>query len=314
MTRCTFFGFLILCFPYALSNPLPQVACEARIETFFSPTRTETRIQCVNVGIDGLPLDIVLGRTPFFNTMTDQVFNFAQLASTVTVLEVSANGNVTISKSGLSSLPNLIHLSIESDNRRRNHLTISASEFKSTPRLTSLHISGFTAADTTIQAIGSLKNKLESLGITDCSPGKKLLKQVENFTKLKYNVKFSAVCDEGPFPPTTLKKSASTLKTLKIEYCNLPVIAAEMFKGMRNLSYLQLSSNRVTAVEAGAFDDLVELNYLNLAENRIRNLPNGLFEKMKNLMVVDLSKNQLENVSRNNFSHSMHFETLQLLI
>lgn len=273
-------------------------------------------IVCENVGSDGRSFDEVLNSEP--NLYENQSFSGIEAR----VKEINCRkikGDVIVKNNSLAVAQNLEHLSfnaliettpaVGSDPKKQ--LVISATELKNLPKLKEFYAMDFYLANSTIEALKSVKEKINILGFRFSTPAQTLLEMAGDFPNLEI-IQLVGICYNRTFPLSTLRKSVKTLRSIRVT-CPLPVLTSDMFKGMASLKALMWTDSGITAVEEGAFDDLVNLAELNLSNNSITWLPDGIFKKNKKLKYAVLSSNDIQNLSRDNFTHVHNFRDFQFI-
>ncbi|CAK1542767.1 unnamed protein product [Leptosia nina] len=74
---------------------------------------------------------------------------------------------------------------------------------------------------------------------------------------------------------------------------NLSTLEADLFNGLHNLEYIDLSRNEIKRTEHGLFAKLNRLKHLNISRNQIEDIPRNPFIGLENLEVLDVSHNQI---------------------
>lgn len=98
------------------------------------------------------------------------------------------------------------------------------------------------------------------------------------------------------------------LKELTIKYCKIKYVPSKVFKSLRNLRVLDIQSRNSDWSTANlefhsdSFKGLNELSELNLADNNIWALPANLFCPLHSLKQLNLSRNNINDVSQTGFS------------
>lgn len=88
--------------------------------------------------------------------------------------------------------------------------------------------------------------------------------------------------------------------------------ANNLFAGLINLEYLDLSRNLITDLPRNAFEGLTELKCINLAYNRLFVTPFQAFRALINIEQMDLSHNKLLSVLDNYFAMNAKLKVLLL--
>lgn len=112
----------------------------------------------------------------------------------------------------------------------------------------------------------------------------------------------------------------SMLRSLKINGdFEFQIIDHDAFSNLKQLVYLDLSSNVIDSLDKRTFSELVNLETLDLSSMRVKSLDENIFSNLKNLRQLDLESNELKflnprlffglenlyelNLSRNKLSH-----------
>ena len=103
--------------------------------------------------------------------------------------------------------------------------------------------------------------------------------------------------------------SIPNLQNLSISGNDLEV---SMFKGLRNLTYLDMSDNRPVNVNSTPFMDLEYLEDLNLAGCRLKNLSDSMFTGLSNLLKLNLTTNDLYDLPSGVFVRLTKLKVLDL--
>ena len=91
-------------------------------------------------------------------------------------------------------------------------------------------------------------------------------------------------------------------------------LVVSMFKGLRNLTYLDMSSNQLINVTSTPFMELEYLEDLNLQLCRLRHLRATMFTGLSNLLRLNLGYNKLYNLSNGVFLSLTKLEVLDLSV
>ena len=90
----------------------------------------------------------------------------------------------------------------------------------------------------------------------------------------------------GPFSSIRAPFGGSLLR-----YRNQTALSPEMFRGLTNLTFLDIPANKLTALPADVFHGLPNLNFLYLGNNALTAVPSEAFRDLANLRSLTLSKN-----------------------
>ncbi|XP_058811219.1 uncharacterized protein LOC131676112 [Topomyia yanbarensis] len=134
---------------------------------------------------------------------------------------------------------------------------------------------------------------------------------LSNNRKLK---EFSLSSNQGPLRtlPENFLGNLTQLKTVILNRCNFANLPASLFRGSRDIMYMDLSYNQLSSVPKLLLQDQLRLEDLNLAFNKLEILPDGLFENTKELVVLQLSYNRLCNLSANIFESMEKLRVLKI--
>ncbi|CAH2055954.1 unnamed protein product, partial [Iphiclides podalirius] len=105
-------------------------------------------------------------------------------------------------------------------------------------------------------------------------------------------------CSNETVPGNNLTRSilaghGTELQNITWTDSNIEAIDQDLFLGLYNLYYIDLSRNEIRRTEHDLFARLSRLNHLNLSRNKIDDLPRYTFANLDNLEVLDVSHNQL---------------------
>lgn len=111
--------------------------------------------------------------------------------------------------------------------------------------------------------------------------------------------------DPSMFTPTRV------LQQLDLSHNNLRV-EQETFWNLKNLRFLDLTSNNLRQIRNGVFRHLKQLDTLNISYNRLRSLSSQTFEGLESLRKLSILNNKLENIEPGTFSLIDSLEEVQL--
>lgn len=77
---------------------------------------------------------------------------------------------------------------------------------------------------------------------------------------------------------------------------NITVLQIDLFAGLQDLEYIDLSRNEIKRTEHGLFARLTLLSRLNISRNEIDDIPRFTFADLENLEVLDVSHNRLRAI------------------
>ena len=75
------------------------------------------------------------------------------------------------------------------------------------------------------------------------------------------------------------------------------IIGRKDIQGLKNLTFLNLSSNDISRIDTGAFNETPSLNYLDLSKNRLQTLDQSSFAALSNLTFLNLAENQVKDIN-----------------
>ncbi|CAG4994256.1 unnamed protein product [Parnassius apollo] len=91
----------------------------------------------------------------------------------------------------------------------------------------------------------------------------------------------------------TLANHGTDLQTIIWTDSTVQAIDQDLFLGLYNLEYIDLSRNEIKRTEHDLFARLTHLKHLNLSRNKIEDIPRFTFAYLDNLEVLDVSHNEL---------------------
>lgn len=89
-------------------------------------------------------------------------------------------------------------------------------------------------------------------------------------------------------------------------------LETDLFNGLLELSYIDLSRNEIKRTEHGLFANLSRLKHLNLSRNQLDDIPRFTFADLENLEVLDVSHNQLHVIPFQVFGPMIRLQYLDL--
>jgi hypothetical protein len=92
----------------------------------------------------------------------------------------------------------------------------------------------------------------------------------------------------------------------------IPKLGDTVFRKIRGLIVLDLSSNAIQEVDTHAFIMQNKLEQLNLARNNLTTLQEDVFDNLSNLLYLDLSSNRLSRVEQRHLKHLTKLKQLNL--
>lgn len=131
-----------------------------------------------------------------------------------------------------------------------------------------------------------------------------------------YNLSFLDL-HENSLESLRLNKKGENVYTLILDNNKIEYVAWQSAKssldliGMKSLTYLSISNNRINDIQSNAFKDTNKLEFLNLSGNAIETLYQYTFANLNYLQIVDLSFNQIKNITTQ-LSNELNINTLFL--
>jgi Leucine-rich repeat (LRR) protein len=99
--------------------------------------------------------------------------------------------------------------------------------------------------------------------------------------------------------PEGLFKGLNNLTSLELSYNQeLDFLPEGLFEGLINLTSLNLGFNSLSTLPEGLFEGLINLEILDLESNSLCTLPEGIFEGLGKLELIKLSGNLIENITK----------------
>lgn len=93
---------------------------------------------------------------------------------------------------------------------------------------------------------------------------------------------------------------------------NITAIEIDVFDGLQNIEYIDLSRNEIKRTEHGLFARLSRLKHLNLSRNQIDDIRRFTFVDLENLEVLDVSNNRLQAVPFQVFGPMIRLQYLDI--
>ncbi|KAK3105642.1 hypothetical protein FSP39_002507 [Pinctada imbricata] len=124
---------------------------------------------------------------------------------------------------------------------------------------------------------------------------------------IKLDISFNSISSFGNRP-----YHSTYLKEMYIHHNSLTAIKTSVFKGMRTLTFIDLSWNRIAFIEKNSFHTLDRLRVLDLSSNRLHFLHSSVFHNLKRLQHLSLSQNVLEDLPSLLFKDLAQLVTLDL--
>lgn len=113
---------------------------------------------------------------------------------------------------------------------------------------------------------------------------------------------------------TTLDKPIfnEITEMIAIRDTSLKVIGEKAFRGLSQLTRLDLSDSAIKTIHKSAFADLSALTRIDLSFNKIESLDNEVFENNISLLNISLSHNEIESLSVDLFARNLELQRLDL--
>ncbi|CAH2088223.1 unnamed protein product [Euphydryas editha] len=105
-------------------------------------------------------------------------------------------------------------------------------------------------------------------------------------------------CSDTTVPNNRLTRAVldpygSSLQEITWTSSNITALEINVFDGLHNIEYIDLSRNEIKRTEHGLFARLTRLRHLNLSRNHIEDIPRFTFADLYSLDVLDVSHNRL---------------------
>lgn len=157
----------------------------------------------------------------------------------------------------------------------------------------------------TLNLTGNSLLDLSSFGLIDPATGRLCLQELHDLD-LSLN-KLELV------PENSGVATLRNLKFLNLSSNHISEIAELAFSALKNLNVLDLSGNQLRSLPGRLFRDS-EMTVLRLANNGLMELPSGLFKMLAKLLVLDVSGNQItsETLNKETFADLIRLVVLDL--
>lgn len=204
--------------------------------------------------------------------------------SSLKVLDLSLNKLEVVTREMFSGLDKLEILKLN-HNLLRN---LSSDLFSNVAKLTELHLEGNKISQFQGNVFANLTN-LEVLNLRG-----NLLKTVSDdifgLSLRELNLKGNSLSNFAP------SGNLSSLTFLDLSSNQLTALHGDAFKNITNLENLDLSNNHISILPGTVFNDLFNLKIVNLQTNNLTKIEPRLFEDQALIEKLDLSYNQLETL------------------
>lgn len=111
---------------------------------------------------------------------------------------------------------------------------------------------------------------------------------------------------------TTLATYGQHLQEITWIDSKISSLDKDLFEGLLELSYIDLSRNEIRRTEQGLFNNLTRLKHLNLSRNQLDDIPRVTFIGLENLEVLDISHNRLHVIPFQVFGSMTRLQYLDL--
>lgn len=124
-------------------------------------------------------------------------------------------------------------------------------------------------------------------------------------------------CTRTPPPGSQLTRAilavhGPDLQEITWTNSNITSVEIDLFSGLLNLEYIDLSRNEIKRTEHGLFARLTRMKYLNISRNMLDDLPRFTFADLENLEVLDVSHNQLHVIPFQIFGPMVRLQYLDI--
>lgn len=130
----------------------------------------------------------------------------------------------------------------------------------------------------------------------------------ENYTTEGMHILYSSILE---FASDLLYK-LKYLRSLTMNYNNIPSLPSTFFQGTRQLVVIDLGLNKLNVLSNGLFANLRDLSTLNLFANNISTIDSKLFEDLTSLKTLELMTNQISEIPEDIFQNLTHLTKLSL--
>nr|XP_023026648.1 leucine-rich repeat-containing protein 15-like isoform X1 [Leptinotarsa decemlineata] len=100
-------------------------------------------------------------------------------------------------------------------------------------------------------------------------------------------------CSFGYYPEFRMTE---TMKTFRMEFCDVKELSKEMFQKVRKLEYLAIDHNGIESFEEEAFVHLLQMKHLNASDNSLNHFNAEWFILNKKLEVLEFSRNKFQRI------------------
>ncbi|RWS12680.1 chaoptin-like protein [Dinothrombium tinctorium] len=163
----------------------------------------------------------------------------------------------------------------------------------------------FTASDVRLRRVDFSHNLLRRLM-------ERLFDGIEQ-TLIELNLGYNLLGDQlNPIFSTNEFLQLHALRVLDLSFNQIRALDSNIFKGLKNLTYLTLEGNELKETPMSSLSSLTALQELNLGSNYINELSTAFPSALKNLKRLNLTNNQVHVVKSGVFAPLSSLETLQL--
>jgi len=110
--------------------------------------------------------------------------------------------------------------------------------------------------------------------------------------------------------PINLAQFFPNLKSIYVHNCQLLATNSNDFQGLKHLTDIAFTKNKLTSLPDDTFDNLPQLERLDLSQNFFKQFPQNLLENAIKLKILNVSNNELEAFKVNLFSAQNQIEEL----
>ena len=118
--------------------------------------------------------------------------------------------------------------------------------------------------------------------------------------------------EEVEFLPESVAESFPGLIVYHVLRCSIKTVNGKHFKGLNNLSGLELQQNEIEAIDGDSFKDLTKLEKLNLGQNKIKTIDPNWFKSLGTLWGFYIDDNQIEYLDEKIFDNLTNLKKIGL--
>lgn len=110
-----------------------------------------------------------------------------------------------------------------------------------------------------------------------------------------------------------IPSNIAALPLLAVNFCYCAISSVgNLFKGLRELIFLDLGGNKIENIQRDAFVDNIKLEWLGLGSNKLKRVHSDFFKTLSNLVSLFLHSNLIEFVEPSAFFNLINLEELHL--